>query len=173
MKNEGEILAVDEASWKLEQLRHNAERQGIKIIRTLASDILNLSPGHLGPFDRVLIDAPCSGFGSLRRNPDIKWRRHPKDPYRFSLLQKSFLEQGARFVKRGGVLVYATCTLFNEENEEVAKHFITTHPEWLVEAAGDFLPQSCQSMVEGPFFSSWPHRHGVDGFFGTRWWRPH
>lgn len=169
--NEGEILAVDRSAWKLEELRQNAERQGARIISVLDGDVLELLPEQLGTFDRVLLDAPCSGFGSLRRNPDIKWRRNLKDPYRFGTLQKGLLQRASSFVKTGGVLVYATCTLFAEENEEVANHFMESSPGWELEAAGQYLPESCKSMTEGPFLKTWPHRHGIDGFFGARWRR--
>jgi 16S rRNA (cytosine967-C5)-methyltransferase len=172
MGNAGDIVSVDKSAWKLEELQENARRQGAAIISTLAADGLELTPDECGLFDRVLLDAPCSGFGSLRRNPDIKWRRHPKDPYRFSQIQKAVLRNGARFVKEGGVLVYATCTVFPEENEEVAKEFSDTHAGWILEPAGDVLPESSRSVAEGPFLKSWPHRHGIDGFFGARWRRP-
>ena len=169
MRNEGEVLAVDKSEWKLDELLHNARRQSIQIIKTMPADLLEMDPGHFGAFDRVLLDAPCSGFGSLRRNPDIRWRRQPKDPYRFGQLQKSLLDHASRFVKEGGVLVYATCTLFSDENEQVAEHFIQGHPEWSLESAADFLPESCKSMTRGLYYRSLPHRHGVDGFFGARW----
>jgi 16S rRNA (cytosine967-C5)-methyltransferase len=138
----------------------------------MASDVLDLRPETTGTFDLVLLDAPCTGCGTLRRNPDIKWRRHPKDPYRFSQIQKRLLEHAARFVREGGALVYATCTVFREENEDVATDFTNLHPGWVLETAKDFLPPSCRHMTEGSFFKSWPHRHGVDGFFGARWGRP-
>jgi 16S rRNA (cytosine967-C5)-methyltransferase len=169
MGNEGEIVAVDKTAWKLEQLAENAQRQGVRIITAVAGDVLELDPDQLGTFDRVLLDAPCSGFGSVRRNPDIKWRRHPKDPYRFGKLQSELLQSASRFVKEGGVLVYATCTVFPEENEEVATRFTADNPTWAAEPAPQFLPDNCRVMTEGPFFKSWPHRHRVDGFFGARW----
>jgi 16S rRNA (cytosine967-C5)-methyltransferase len=169
MGNKGRIVSVDSAAWKLEDLRQNASRQGIECIDTLAGDLTTLSPDELGLFDRVLLDAPCTGFGSLRRNPDIKWRRHPKDPYRFSQLQKQYLDRASMFVRNGGVLVYATCSVFPEENEDVADHFTETHPGWIREPAVDFLPESCRTMTHGDYFRSWPHRDGIDGFFGARW----
>jgi 16S rRNA (cytosine967-C5)-methyltransferase len=171
MENRGEIVSVDEAAWKIEELRGNALRQSITIIGGRAAGALELSPGELGDFDRVLLDAPCSGFGSIRRNPDIKWRRGPKDPYRFSRIQNALLQQASRFVRKGGVLVYATCTVFGEENERVAERFEAENPHWRGEPAADFLPEASRSMAEGPFFRSWPHRHGVDGFFIARWRR--
>jgi 16S rRNA (cytosine967-C5)-methyltransferase len=171
MENEGEIVSVDMSAWKLEELGENAKRQGIGIIRSVTGNALEIPPDSLGSFDKVLLDAPCSGFGSLRRNPDIKWRRHMKDPYRFSQMQSDLLEHAAQFVSKGGSLIYATCTLLSEENEEVARRFSQSHPEWEMEPAAGFIPESCRSMVQGDFFRSWPHRHGTDGFFGARWRR--
>ena len=172
MKNRGDLLAVDEASWKLEHLADNARRQGLSIVRTLGADVLELSSASAGLFDRVLLDAPCSGFGVLRRNPDIKWRRGPKDPYRFGRLQSSLLERGSALVKPGGVLVYATCTVFPEENEAVARRFSEARPDWVIEDASEFLPSGARHMADPPFFQSRPHLHGVDGFFAARWRRP-
>ncbi len=167
MGNEGEILAVDNTAWKLEELKDNARRQGVTVVKTLTSDAMDVTAATAGTFDRVLVDAPCSGFGSIRRNPDIKWRRHPKDPYRFFTLQKELLEHAALLVKEGGRLVYATCTIFRDEDENVVEYFADGHPDWEVVPAVDLLPESCRSMAEGEYFKSWPHRHGIDGFFGV------
>ncbi len=169
MENEGEVLSVDRSAWKLEDMEKNAQRQSVGIIKTLARDILQLDPEKTGAFDRVLIDAPCTGFGAIRRNPDIKWNRHIKDPYRMSQLQTELLARAALFVKSGGTLVYATCTVLTDENEAVARTFSEAHPEFDLEKASDYLPESCSNMVSGPYLRSWPHRHDVDGFFGARW----
>lgn len=171
MRNEGRVVALDRSSWKLEELLNNAARQGVHIIRTVAGDILEVEKGKMGLFDRVLVDAPCSGLGTLRRNPDIKWRRHPKDPYRFSRIQKDLLERSSEMVRPGGVLVYATCTVTPEENEGVTGDFGRRHPEWKLETVLPFLPRSCLDMVRDGCLQTWPHRHGVDGFFCARWRR--
>jgi len=171
MGGRGEVLAVDSSAWKLEELKKNGFRQGIHGIGTVSGDLMNLSSDEIGQFDRVLLDAPCTGFGTLRRNPDIKWRRHPKDPYRFSRLQKQYIGKAAEFVREGGVLVYATCSPFREENEEVADHFAELHPGWIREDAEGFLPQSCRAMTSGGYFRSRPDLHDMDGFFGARWRR--
>ena len=169
MKNEGEVLCVDKSAWKLEEARKNARRQGITIIRTLAEDILMLGPQSICLFDRVLLDAPCTGLGTMRRKPDIKWRRHIKDPYRLSRLQKELLSHAAQFLKPGGVLVYATCSVFRDENESVAQHLSESHAELAIESAAQHLPYACREMVSGPYCRSWPHKHDVDGFFSARW----
>jgi 16S rRNA (cytosine967-C5)-methyltransferase len=172
MKNKGEVLCVDQSAWKLEEARKNALRQGITIIRALAEDVLMLRPQSIGLFDRVLLDAPCTGLGTMRRKPDIKWRRHIKDPYRLSLLQKELLSHAAQFLKPGGVLVYATCSVLRGENESAARHLSESHPELAIEPAAQNLPYACRQMVSGPYYRAWPHKHDVDGFFSARWKLP-
>ena len=171
MKNEGEVLSVDKSAWKLEELQKNAHRQGVTIIRTLAEDISMLRPPAIGLFDRVLLDAPCTGLGTMRRKPDVKWRRHIKDSYRLSRLQEELLPHAAQFLKPGGVLVYATCTVLTDENESVARHLSESHPELVLEPAAGNLPDACREMAAGPYFRSWPQKHDVDGFFSARWRR--
>ncbi|MGQ9668922.1 MAG: 16S rRNA (cytosine(967)-C(5))-methyltransferase RsmB [Desulfosoma sp.] len=171
MRNRGEIVAVDRDAWKLEELHENARRQGLDCVRTVQADVMELNPKATGLFDCVLVDAPCTGFGVLRRNPDIKWRRGARSPYRASLTQKAFLRQAARFVRRGGILVYATCTVFELENQGVADDFTQAFSEWVRESAAEVLPESCRSAAMGPYVATWPHRHGTDGFFIARWRR--
>ena len=110
-------------------------------------------------------------IGSLRRNPDIKWRRHPKDPYRFSQLQGQLLHQATHFVKHNGVLVYATCTLLREENEAVVERFASQHPHFVLEEVADLLPAHHPPIHDGRYLKTWPHHHDVDGFFAVRWRR--
>lgn len=169
MGDRGQVFAVDASAWKLEELTKNAARQGIHGITPLSGDLMHLSVGEVGRFDRVLLDAPCTGLGTLRRNPDIKWRRHPKDPYRFSQLQKQYIQKAADLVREGGVLVYATCSVLSEENEEVADHFMATQPGWTLEPVESILPESCRAMTQRGYFKSRPDLHDVDGFFGARW----
>jgi 16S rRNA (cytosine967-C5)-methyltransferase len=169
MENRGKITAVDKSAWKLEDLRENAARQGVDIIDTHACDALDLSPEGAGTYDRVILDAPCTGSGTIRRNPDIKWRCHPKDPFRSSRVQSSLLDHAALFVNPGGVLIYSTCSIFDEESTQVAAQFGESHPEWSREPAVDFIPESCRPFEDGPYLRTWPHRHGTDGFFVARW----
>lgn len=169
MENAGKVLSVDKSAWKLEDLRENAERQGVRIVETLAEDLLKLRPQTTGLFDRVLVDAPCTGTGTIRRKPDIKWRSHVKDPYRLSITQKELLSHAVQFLKPGGVLVYATCSVFTDEDELVAWHLTESHPELAVEPAAENLPETCREMTSGPYFRSWPQKHDVDGFFAARW----
>ena len=136
MKNEGEVLSVDRSAWKLEEAQKNAKRQGLTIISTISEDVLALRPESVGLFDRVLLDAPCTGLGTLRRKPDIKWRTHVKDSYRLSQIQKEMIAHAAQFVKPGGVMVYATCTVFRDENESVAEHLSQSNPQIHAGAGG-------------------------------------
>ncbi len=171
MKNHGNIVAVDNASWKLEALEQNAARLGVNIIKTVTSDVRSLDKEELGTFDRVLLDAPCTGWGTIRRNPDIKWKTHPRDPWRMSKLQKDLLNHAAQFVKPGGTLTYATCSIFNEENSEVAEQFETTW-KWKLIDASKLLPNTAKILVSNGYYQTWPHRDGIDGFFGATWQKP-
>lgn len=171
MGNMGEIIALDQSSWKLQELQINALRQGIGIIRTTEADLLEWDGVQTEKFDRVLVDAPCTGLGTIRRNPDIKWRCKPKDPYRSSLVQSELLKKASRMVRPGGVLVYATCTVTHEENELVAAGFKPPEGNWQIDPVAQFLPAACQDMVVGNHLQTWPHRHGMDRFFAARWRR--
>jgi 16S rRNA (cytosine967-C5)-methyltransferase len=168
MENRGEIVAMDNQGWKLSRLMENAGRLRISCVEPVEGD---LRRGDLpsGEFDRVLVDAPCTGLGVLRRNPDIKWRLGPKAVRRLHLLQVEILGQAARLVRPGGILVYATCTLTPEENEGTLQAFLAAHGDFCREDARPFLPPTCGEVVEGSgSLKTWPHRHGVDGFFAVR-----
>jgi len=127
-----------------------------------------------GKIDRVLVDAPCSGLGTLRRNPDLKWRQSPKAVVELQAKQQAILASAARLLKPGGRLVYATCSLLAEENEQVADTFTAEH-------AADFSPfpvsdalkaarvDAADPLVEGPYLRLWPQRHQTDGFFAAIW----
>ncbi|HDL90598.1 MAG TPA: 16S rRNA (cytosine(967)-C(5))-methyltransferase RsmB [Thermodesulforhabdus norvegica] len=170
MKNKGQILAVDSASWKLEALMENVKRLGIEIISTRTEDVRSLNPEEVGLFDRVLLDAPCTGWGTIRRNPDIKWKTHPRDPWRAGKQQYDLLDHAANFVKPGGTLTYATCTIFSEENEDVAQRFEEKW-KWPRINPSDVIPHS-EKLLEKYNLRTWPHRHGIDGFFGVTWAKP-
>jgi 16S rRNA (cytosine967-C5)-methyltransferase len=118
--------------------------------------------------DAVLVDAPCSGTGTLRRNPDLKWRGDAMSLDRLVEQQRSILSAAARLVKPGGVLVYATCSLLEDENEAQAAHFEATHPDFVREPVDAILPGFGEP---GGCLRLFPHRDGVDGFFAVRWRR--
>jgi 16S rRNA (cytosine967-C5)-methyltransferase len=128
-----------------------------------------------GKIDRVLVDAPCSGLGTLRRNPDLKWRQSPEAVTELVAKQQSILNSAARLVKTGGRLVYATCSLLAGENEEIAEAFGAAHPDFVPQPAADLLAQAkvpeAASLVKGPYLRLWPQRHRTDGFFAAAWQR--
>lgn len=166
MKNNGRIVALDRDAGKLKQLKTEAARLGISIIETRPVDLcLPLPPGFSKKFDRVLIDAPCSGTGTLRRNPEIKWRLISDDIPMFSAKQLMILNHAAEAVKKGGCLVYCTCSVLPLENDHVMRQFLANHPEYSVEMALPALP-SVLTDSRG-FFRTYPHRHTIDGFFGA------
>jgi len=125
--------------------------------------------------DRVLVDAPCSGMGTLRRNPDLKWRQSPKAVAELKAKQLAILDSAARLLKPGGRLVYATCSLLEDENEQVAAAFGEAHPDFLAQDAGELLGAAHvadpEALTEGGHLRLWPHRHGTDGFFAAAWQR--
>ena len=125
--------------------------------------------------DRVLVDAPCSGLGSLRRNPDLKWRQTPAAVAGFTARQQSILVAAAALVKPGGRLVYATCSPLFEENEAVAQAFSVAHPQFTPAPAETALRSArvaaAASLVQGEYLRLWPQRHGTDAFFAALWQR--
>jgi 16S rRNA (cytosine967-C5)-methyltransferase len=163
MKNEGEILAVDKYDTKLSLLKSSCERLGIQNVQLLAADSTTIDTPLA---DRILVDAPCSGLGTLRKKPDIKWKREPEDIKRLVRQQYSLLESAARMLKPGGVLVYSTCTTEPEENSELVHSFIRAHPEFSIEPANNFVNKSVVT-AEG-FIETMPHRHQIDGSFAAR-----
>jgi 16S rRNA (cytosine967-C5)-methyltransferase len=135
-----------------------------------------------GKIDRVLVDAPCSGLGTLRRNPDLKWRQTPKSVEELVGKQTAILASAARLLKPGGRLVYATCSILPQENEAIAEAFGAAHPDFEVADAGELLAQlkveSAASLCSGgetgsAYLRLWPHVHHTDGFFAAVWTRKH
>ncbi|HMK66815.1 MAG TPA: 16S rRNA (cytosine(967)-C(5))-methyltransferase RsmB [Thermodesulfobacteriota bacterium] len=171
MHNQGEILSVDLHRQKIASLENNARRLGIRIIRGITGDGLgnSLFPETVRSFDRVLIDAPCSGWGVIRRNPDLKWRLKPEDGTRLAAMQNKFLQNGARWLKSKGILVYATCTLNRVENQEVVENFLGHHPDFSLEDISPFMSDSAKGLVDSEgYYHTWPPEHGTDGFFAAR-----
>jgi 16S rRNA (cytosine967-C5)-methyltransferase len=120
-----------------------------------------------GKLDRVLVDAPCSGFGTLRRNPDLKWRHGPGAVAELAGKQGTILGAAARLVKPGGRLVYATCSILREENEAVIDAFRAGHPNFAQASCTELLAGQRIALDTGPCLRLWPHRHGTDGFFAA------
>jgi 16S rRNA (cytosine967-C5)-methyltransferase len=129
-----------------------------------------------GKIDRVLVDAPCSGLGTLRRNPDMKWRQSPESVDELRVKQAAILGSAGRLLKPGGRLVYATCSLLEAENEGISQAFTEAEKHNFAPLpAADVLTRAhvaeAESLVRGDFLRLWPHRHGTDGFFAAVWER--
>jgi 16S rRNA (cytosine967-C5)-methyltransferase len=138
----------------------------VKVWRGDASRSLSI-PGVSG-FDRILADVPCSGFGTLRRNPDLKWRRKEGDVRRLSDLQSSILANLSGYLKKGGILVYSTCTVFREENENIVEGFLRDHHEFQLDQIGRMLPMESRLFVREGYFKTFPPKNDMDGFFVAR-----
>ena len=166
MENRGSILALDISKKKSDALCKNLSKLDASIVDAQVGDARE-KPGKaaLESFDRILIDAPCTGFGTLRRNPEIKWRTFPEDAEKCSILQKAILENAAPYIKRGGSLIYSTCTITKEETEEVIEDFTNRHPDFICNHPPDAINSSL--VDDRGYFRSYPHRHGTDGFFGA------
>jgi 16S rRNA (cytosine967-C5)-methyltransferase len=166
LKNKGRIIAVDRSEEKIAELRKDAARLGITIIET---QNLDLSAGLLDSlrekFDYVLVDAPCSGLGTLRRNPEIKWRTTGKDLRNFAAAQKVILQNASAAVKKGGCLIYCTCSLLPEENENIVDDFLALNKIFsLSKPPATINPH----LLDGRgFFHTYPYKQNMDGFFGA------
>ncbi len=165
MKNRGRIVALDIYDAKLARVEENAKRLGISIIETRRLDAREAGKVFKKQADRVLLDAPCSGLGVLRRRPDARWRKSAEEIGRLPMLQRELLESAAQAVRPGGIIVYSTCTIEPVENEELVRDFLATHAEMEQETTGAYLPcrPSKNDMVQ-----FYPQRDGIDGFFIAR-----
>jgi len=170
MQNQGQILAADLQPEKLERLANEMQRLGVAIVKTHAADLSQPQAAHkIGSFDRILVDAPCSGLGVMRRNPDIKWVLSKKNLKYYNTRQLNLLENLAPLVKPSGTLVYAVCSMEPEENEAVIKAFLHDHPEFsLVPTPLTPVTPASKLIVAPGYFKSLPHRDEMDGFFAAR-----
>src|SRR5438445_23102 len=167
MDNRGRILAFDRESGRLARVEEAAARLGISIIDTHEGPVEALAPSFRAACDGVLVDAPCSNLGVLRRNPEVKWRRRPSDLALASRRQSEILDAAATIVRPGGRLVYATCSLEPEENEEVARAFLAANTDFTPDPPEEFpLPLDADGWLR-----CLPHRHGTDGFSAVRFRR--
>ena len=164
MQDTGTIYACDKTASRLKKLTENADRLQMKSIKIHTGDSRQF-PEFINLADRVLLDAPCSGLGTLHRRADARWRHTPENIQQQSQLQSELLANSAKFVKSGGVLVYATCTIHPLENEQVVRSFLDSNPDWQIEPPTIDLP--VQPSPEG-WVKVWPHKHQMDGFFMVR-----
>lgn len=169
MGDNGEVVATDISARGLEKLRASVQRLRLESIRIVHADASEESKATLdGPYDRILVDAPCTGLGTLRSHPEAKWHRQERDIGRLSRLQTKIMRQISSRLKPGGTLVYSTCTLTQEENEGVIEDFLSRHTDLILEHAVSHLPPQAKSMTRGKYFLALPHRHNTDGFFAAR-----
>ena len=163
----GLVVALDVRPAGARHIAADAARLGAVTVHAAAGDARR--PPLAGLFDAVLVDAPCSGLGTLRRHPELRWRRRPQDIGRLATLQLEMLRGVAGFVRPGGVLVYSVCTLTREENENAIAAFLAVEPRFGVEPPAPYLPESAAEVVdEDGFMRTLPHRHDLDGFFAAR-----
>ncbi len=177
MRNTGRLYAFDVSGHRLAALKPRLARSGLsnvyptQIAHERDERIKRLS----GKIDRVLVDAPCSGLGTLRRNPDLKWRQSPQAIAELQAKQTAILNSAARLLKSGGRLVYATCSLLDAENESIAEAFSAAHPEFKLLDAGEQLARAhvaqAERLVDRGYLRLWPHQHQTDGFFAAVWER--
>jgi len=161
---DGVVVALDPRAAGARRIRTEAVRLRAGAVRVLVADARR--PPLASTFDAVLVDAPCSGLGTLRRHPELRWRRRPEDGARLAVLQRDILTGVAPLVRPGGVLVYAVCTLAREENEDVVRALIAAEPRFVLERAEAFVPAAV--VDDAGFLRTLPHRHGLDGFFAAR-----
>jgi len=177
MRNTGRLYAFDVSGHRLDALKPRLARSGLSNVypAQIAHERDDRIKRLAGKIDRVLVDAPCSGLGTLRRNPDLKWRQSAQGIEELRAKQSAILASAARLLKPGGRLVYATCSLLDAENEAVADAFTASHPDHERLDAAEILARAhvpdAADLVRDGALRLWPHRHGTDGFFAAVWQR--
>ena len=163
MRNRGRVTAVDKSRDRLELLVQNAQRLGISIIAPVISDMFEVSTDL---YDRVLLDPPCTGWGSAGKHSDLRWSKSPDDTKKLLRIQKGMLAKAAKLVKPGGVLVYSTCTIIRDENDQVIEEFLLKHKDFYIESAKEYFPD--ELVNERGFVKSYPDIDNLDGAFCAR-----
>ena len=176
MRNTGRLYAFDVSAHRLDNLKPRLARSGLSNV--YATQIAHENDDRIkrlrGKIDRVLVDAPCSGLGTLRRNPDLKWRQSPKALEELKVKQTAILDSAARLLKPGGRLVYATCSVIPDENEGIADAFTAAHPDFVPLSAAEALTSAGvenagELVTPAGHLRLWPHKHSTDGFFAAVW----
>jgi 16S rRNA (cytosine967-C5)-methyltransferase len=169
MRNTGRLYAFDVSEKRLAKLKPRLARSGLSNVHPVLiaherdAKIKRLA----GKIDRVLVDAPCSGLGTLRRNPDVKWRQQPSAIGEMQEKQAAILAGAARLLKGGGRLVYATCSFLNDENDFIAQQFLATHADFVLVPMSKVLAEQKIALEMGDYLKLLPHKHGTDGFFAA------
>jgi 16S rRNA (cytosine967-C5)-methyltransferase len=169
MRNTGRLYAFDVSEKRLSKLKPRLARSGLSNVHpvVIAHERDAKVKRLAGKIDRVLVDAPCSGLGTLRRNPDVKWRQQEGGIAEMQEKQASILDGAARLVKGGGRLVYATCSLLNEENDAVVEQFLATHDDFHLVPMSDVLAEQKIGLGMDKYLKLLPHKHNTDGFFAA------
>jgi 16S rRNA (cytosine967-C5)-methyltransferase len=169
MRNTGRLYAFDVSEKRLTKLKPRLARSGLSNVHpvVIAHERDAKVKRLAGKIDRVLVDAPCSGMGTLRRNPDVKWRQQPEGIAELTEKQASILDGAARLVKFGGRLVYATCSLLDEENDGIVQGFLASHPDFELVPMHKVLAEQRIPLEMGDYLKMLPHKHGTDGFFAA------
>ena len=163
MRNKGMVSAVDRSRPRLEIMMGNCQRQGIKIVNPVAADILEFKAE---PFDRVMLDAPCSGWGNAGKHSDLRWLKTPEDVERLFKVQSMMIDKAAKLVKPGGILIYSTCTIIRKENDEVVEEFLVRRKDFRLESAAEYFDSDVVS--ERGFLKTYPNKKNLSGAFAAR-----
>ena len=180
MRSTGRLYAFDTSAHRLDALKPRLARSGLSNVHpvAIAHERDDRIKRLAGKIDRVLVDAPCSGLGTLRRNPDLKWRQNMRSIDEMAIKQLAILQGSSRLVKLGGRLVYATCSLLRQENEAVAESFSALNSEFVPLDVGDVISNlkmtTAEKLCSGgengqKYLCLWPHKHATDGFFAAIW----
>jgi len=180
MRSTGRLYAFDTSAHRLDAFKSRLKRSGLSNVHpaAIAHERDDRVKRLTGKMDRVLVDAPCTGLGTLRRNPDLKWRQNLQAVEEMAVKQAAILQSASRMLKSGGRLVYATCSVLPQENEAIAEAFSATNPDFVPLAAGDVLAElkveNAATLCSGgeggqQYLRLWPHRHATDGFFAAVW----
>ncbi len=169
MNSQGRLYAWDVSEKRLTNLKPRLKRSGLSNVQPqlIAHENDTKAKRLAGKIDRVLVDAPCSGTGTLRRNPDLKFRQSPQSVAELNVKQAAILASAARLLKHGGRLVYATCSVLHEENQAIVQAFLATHPDFTLLPAGEVLHQQHIELAMGDYLQLTPQLHNTDGFFAA------
>jgi 16S rRNA (cytosine967-C5)-methyltransferase len=180
MRSTGRLYAFDTSAHRLDAFKSRLKRSGLSNVHpaAIAHERDDRVKRLTGKMDRVLVDAPCTGLGTLRRNPDLKWRQSLQAVDEMAVKQAAILQSASRMLKSGGRMVYATCSVLPQENEAIAEAFSAANPEFVPLSAGEVLAElkveGAASLCSGGdnnqlYLRLWPHRHATDGFFAAVW----
>jgi 16S rRNA (cytosine967-C5)-methyltransferase len=163
MRNKGMITAVDRSRPRLEMMMDNCRRLDVKIINPVVADILEFKTE---PFDRVILDAPCTGWGNAGKHSDLRWTKDAKDVEKLFKVQSMMIDKAAKLVKPGGILIYSTCTITRKENDQVVEEFLVRRNDFVLESAGEYFDDEVVS--ERGYLKTYPNKTDLSGAFAAR-----